>query len=51
MNIAELTLFSNNIEGQKQFYKHVLKLNQILDTPNKIAFQVGKSILNFEFEI
>lgn len=50
MIIQEITLFTSNIQKQKQFYKHVLNFEQILDTPKKISFKTGKSTLVFQYK-
>lgn len=51
MIIKELTLFTNTITKQKQFYKSVLELEQLVDTPEKISFKIGSSILTFQYNI
>ncbi|GGK26401.1 hypothetical protein GCM10007962_20890 [Yeosuana aromativorans] len=48
MTIQEITLFTSDIQKQKQFYKQVLNFEQILDTPEKISFKTGKSTLIFQ---
>lgn len=50
MKIQELILFSQNIYEQKRFYKSVLGLELVLDTPEKISFKLRKSILTFEYK-
>ena len=50
MKIKEVILFSNNIQGQKQFYKTVLGFEQLFDAPEKISFKAGESILTFQYK-
>ena len=50
MIIKEITLFSNNIQQQKQFYKTVLGFEIIEDTSEKIAFKVGNGVLVFQYK-
>ena len=50
MIIQEITLFTSDIQKQKQFYKQVLNFEQILDTPKKISFKTGKSTLIFQYK-
>lgn len=50
MKIKALTLFTNNIKNQKRFYKNVLEFEQLVDTPKKIAFKVGSSVLIFQYK-
>jgi len=48
MKIKEITLFSNSILKQRQFYKTTLGFEIIEDTSTKISFKVGESILIFQ---
>lgn len=48
MKIDEIILYTNNIQNQKQFYSGVLELELVIDTKDKLSFQVGKSVLTFE---
>lgn len=50
MIIQEITLFTSNIQKQKQFYKRVLNFEQLLDTPQKTSFKTGKSTLVFQYK-
>ncbi len=50
MIIKEVTLFTSNIQKQRQFYKTTLGLEIIEDTPEKIAFKTGSSILKFQYK-
>lgn len=50
MTIKEVTLFTNNIQEQRQFYKTTLGMEIIMDTPKKIAFKAGSSILSFKYK-
>lgn len=50
MIIEEITLFTSNIEKQRQFYKTKLGFEIVKDTPSKIAFKVGASILAFQYK-
>lgn len=50
MNIQQITLFTSNIQKQRHFYKQVLQFETLLDTPEKIAFKVGKSTLAFQYK-
>ncbi|OBX21509.1 MULTISPECIES: VOC family protein [Bizionia] len=49
MVIKELTLFTNTIAKQKQFYKSILGLEQLVDSLEKISFKLGSSILTFQY--
>ena len=49
MKIKEVILFTNNIHNQKQFYKSVLGFEQLFDSPDKISFKAGESVLSFQF--
>ena len=46
MIIKELTLFTNTITKQKQFYKSVLELEQLVDTPYNIKFKPSHLAFN-----
>lgn len=48
MRIHRLTLYSGNLEAQKQFYRDVLKLPLLNESETSVHFQVGDSILVFE---
>lgn len=50
MNIHELTLYSNNLKEQSDFYAHTLGFEIIHETESKLSFQIGDSILSFEYE-
>ena len=50
MKIQEVILFTSDIQKQKQFYKHVLEFEQLLDTPEKISFKAGESVLTFQYK-
>lgn len=50
MKIQELILFSPNIAKQRQFYKSVLGLELIVDTPETISFKLRQSILTFKYK-
>ncbi len=50
MKIKELTLFSTNIQKQKQFYSEILEFELVLDTTEKIAFKIGESMLSFQYK-
>lgn len=50
MIIKELTLFTNTIAMQKQFYKIVLGLEQLVNTDDIISFKTGSSILTFQYK-
>ena len=50
MIIKEVTLFTSNIQKQRQFYKTTLGLEIMEDTPKKIAFKTGSSILSFQYK-
>lgn len=50
MKIKEVILFTNNIQKQKQFYKTVLEFEQIEDSPEKISFKAGTSVLTFQYK-
>ncbi|MCH2230616.1 MAG: VOC family protein [Crocinitomicaceae bacterium] len=49
MNIQELTLYSNNLANQKRFYSQTLGFQIIVDTDAKLSFQIGVSVLTFEY--
>ncbi len=50
MIIKEITLFTNNIQKQRRFYKHVLEFELLLDSVEKISFKAGTSILTFQYK-
>ncbi len=50
MKIKEIILFTENIEGQKQFYQEVLNFKLIHDTAAEIAFKTGESTLTFRYK-
>ena len=50
MIIREITLFTSNIQKQRHFYKQVLQFETLLDSPEQIAFKVGKSTLVFQYK-
>ena len=51
MIIKELTLFTNTITKQKQFYKSVLELEQLVDTPEKISYNIKFKPSHLAFNI
>ena len=50
MIIKEITLFTNNIENQKQFYQNVLDLELVYNSEEKISFNAQRSVLTFEYK-
>jgi len=50
MVIEEITLFTTSIKAQRQFYKVTLGFEIIEDTPKRVAFKVGGSILAFQYK-
>lgn len=50
MKIKEVTLFTNNIQKQRRFYKTVLGFEVIEDTSERIAFKAGASTLVFQYK-
>lgn len=50
MIIKEITLFSNNIENQKQFYQDVLGLELLCNSEEKISFNIKGSVLTFKYK-
>ncbi len=50
MIIKEITLFSNNIQEQKQFYKTVLGFEMVEDFSERIVFKLGNSVLVFQYK-
>ena len=50
MKIKEVTLYTNDIQKQRQFYKSFLGFEQLFDSPNKISFKAGESVLSFKFK-
>ena len=50
MKIKELTIYTSNIESQSEFYSQVLGLKIVKKSPKSISFQVGKTLLHFEFK-
>lgn len=50
MLIQKLTLFTNTIAKQKEFYRTVLGLEQLVDTNETISFKTGSSILTFQYK-
>ncbi|UTW66341.1 VOC family protein [bacterium SCSIO 12643] len=49
MRIQELTLYTSQLEKQKLFYRDTLEFNLIQESEISVSFQVGKSILAFEY--
>ena len=49
MKIDEIILFTNNILNQKRFYTQVLEIEMIHDSPYRVSFKIGKSILTFQY--
>jgi len=41
-------LFTNNIQGQRHFYKNALGFELLLETSEKISFKTGASTLTFQ---
>ncbi|MBJ6368112.1 VOC family protein [Snuella sedimenti] len=50
MLIKEITLFTNNILRQKEFYRHILDFELVFDSADKIAFNSGDSVLSFQYK-
>lgn len=50
MKIKEITLFTNNIESQKQFYQNVLDFELVYNLEQKISFNTGASVLTFQYK-
>tara|TARA_R110002049_G_scaffold281369_1_gene460930 strand:+ start:5688 stop:6359 length:672 start_codon:yes stop_codon:yes gene_type:complete len=50
MKIQELKLFTSKIKAQAEFYSQVLELSIIDRSDNHVSFQIGKSILHFEYD-
>ncbi|MEG3659306.1 VOC family protein [Arenibacter palladensis] len=49
MKIQELTLYTTNIESQSEFYSQVLGLKIVKKSSKCVSFQVGNTLLHFEF--
>src|SRR5690606_16414580 len=47
MKVKELLLNTASLKKQKDFYKERLSFKLIYETPTKISFETGKSILSF----
>ena len=45
MNIQELTIFTNRLAEQKQFYSEVLELDIVNESKNFVVFSIGNSSL------
>lgn len=50
MNIQELKLYTSRIKTQAEFYSQVLGLPIIDRSDKHVSFQIGKSILHFEYD-
>ena len=50
MRIKGITLFTNNIDNQKQFYQDVLGFELVFNSEEKITFKAGSSILSFQYK-
>lgn len=50
MKIEEITLFTNQIEKQKQFYQNVLDLDLVFNSEDRITFKTGNSLLSFQYK-
>ncbi len=48
MRIQELTLFTNNLEAQKQFHKSLFGVDCIEDNSDYFSFQIGWTKLTFK---
>ncbi|MBZ0201674.1 MAG: glyoxalase/bleomycin resistance/dioxygenase family protein [Ignavibacteria bacterium] len=47
MNIAELQIYTSNIETLKQFYTNTLRLEQSYESNNSFSLKIGTSTLTF----
>lgn len=47
MEIQELTIFTNRLTEQKQFYSEVLELDILNESKNFVSFNIGRSNLKF----
>ncbi|MCL5128875.1 VOC family protein [Algibacter sp. L4_22] len=50
MKIEEITLFTNQIERQKQFYQNVMEFDLVFNSEEKITFKTGSSLLSFQYK-
>ena len=50
MKIEEITLFTNQVEKQKQFYQKVMEFDLVFNSEEKITFKTGESLLSFEYK-
>ena len=49
MKIKELTIYTNNIQRQIDFYSQILNLNIVEKSMDSVCFKVGDSILTFRY--
>ncbi len=49
MKIRELTLYTNKLSKQKEFYVEVLGFNLLEEKENKITMQIGNTKLTFKY--
>ncbi|MCQ0113086.1 VOC family protein [Zhouia amylolytica] len=47
MKVKELILYTTNIEKQRSFYRDTLEFSLLAESPVKISFQAGSSVLSF----
>lgn len=50
MKIQELTLYTSQLQKQKQFYKEVLELQLIHQSLTSVSFKLGRSLLHLEYK-
>lgn len=51
MKIQELTLYTSQLQKQKEFYTEVLELQLIQESDKSISLQIGESVLTFIFNV
>jgi len=51
MRIKELTLYTNDLGRQKEFYINILEFNLLEESDTKFSVQIGATRLNFEYEM
>lgn len=50
MRIQELTLYTSQLQKQKQFYQEVLELQLIHQSLTSVSFKLGRSLLHLEYK-
>ena len=50
MKISKITLLTQDVAKVKQFYHQILELPIVVDETDLVSFQVGRSILAYQYD-